>query len=334
MALCSNVYKTNYLCCRYFLLAPSNKWLKCLIRKHGDKSIALDTSDCLDDFTTQLMQTKSNKWEIMRANRRILCSEREQFKVKSHAKEIRLNVEYLDVNKLDMLLRDAMEADNISYINEIVNECIKCKSVPTVAVLLQTLSHCSQNGDKNIITSLTKLCSEVQPKVLKDFGDFKHYMAKAVWVKGDINSAIIIFEDVYRNYSDIRRIIRSMLKQLLLDAVVNRSEATLLNMISFAERLIKDFQDFYPLACIWQACFLSEWFTDQTLALELLEEKDGLLNVVSSQIPFIVSLSLKKHQTEVVYRLLELLLRLKQMSECTRVLEALFDYRGKIKQII
>ncbi|KAF2880691.1 hypothetical protein ILUMI_25481 [Ignelater luminosus] len=294
MALCSNVYKSNYLFCRYLFMASGTKWLKCFIRRHGDKSIALDSTDCLDDFTTQLIQTKLNKWEVMRANRQILCSEREQVKVKSHAKEITVNVEYLDVNKLGMLLRDAVEADNISYVNEIVNECIKWKRLPTVSVLLQTLSYCSQYGDKNIIATIVKLCTEVQPALLKDYYDFKHYMAKAIWVKGDINNAIIMFEDVYRNHSNSRRTIRSMLKQLLLDAVATRGEAALLNMISFAERLLNDFKDFYPLACIWQACFISEWFTDQTLALELLEEKDGLLKVISSQLPFIVALSLKK----------------------------------------
>lgn len=52
-----------------------------------------------------------------------------------------------------------------------------------------------------------------------------------------------------------------MLKNLIENVLCNKSEAGLINIIQFSERLIEEYNDYYPLGCIWQICFLSPWFT-------------------------------------------------------------------------
>lgn len=58
---------------------------------------------------------------------------------------------------------------------------------------------------------------------------------------------------------------RSILKHLILDSVARQSEATVVNFMHFSELLVKEYSDYFPLACLWQACILSEWFTGMYL---------------------------------------------------------------------
>lgn len=58
---------------------------------------------------------------------------------------------------------------------------------------------------------------------------------------------------------------RSILKHLILDSVASQSEATVVNFMQFSELLVKEYSDYFPLACLWQACILSEWFTGMYL---------------------------------------------------------------------
>lgn len=141
--------------------------------------------------------------------------------------------------------------------------------------------------------------------------------------------SISIFEEVYHDNPFLRRKIRLILRYLILEAVSNRSEAVLVNLITFTERLAKAYKDYYVMACLWQACFLSEWFSDQQVAFDLLEKNYVLCKTIQAHIPHVVNISLKHHKTEPVYRLLEVLLKHEMKLQSSIVLVVLFDYRCK-----
>ncbi|KAG5890706.1 hypothetical protein JTB14_016536 [Gonioctena quinquepunctata] len=257
----------------------------------------------MDEFTSRLMQRKVDKWSSQKPHQKITekCAE-----PRFH-EGISEDIPYLSEDKLNDLFQYAVDVND----NERVIKLMKQ----------------SQNGDKDMINTIRKLCDELCPEVLETNSNFQHYIAEAVWVKGNTNESLRIFQNVYKNNAYLRRRIRLMLKFLIENVVLNRSEAALVSVIKFSEELKKEYIDFFPLTCVWQACFLSEWFTDQCIAFDLMNKHDGLCFAVISRIPFVVAISLRGHRTEVVYRLLEVLLHFKLKVQYEGVLLALLDYQ-------
>lgn len=297
-----------------------------------------EEKDVLDDFTSQLMEHKSSKWE----NRKIIAQKRakeKQFgsKVLSATRELNVenDIRCLSVDEVNLLFKRAIDFDDRLTVLELAKECVKYEKIPSLIILLQVLPVCSQSGDKDTIVDLVQLCEKLRPEILQENSHFEHYLAEAIWVKGNIIKSLQIFEKVYRENIYLRRRIRCILKYLILDSVTNHSEATLVNIIRFSNRLFEEYKDPFALAHIWELCFLSQWFSDQQLALELLEQNDGLCNAVVGRIPYVVKISLKHHRTEVIYRLTEMLLKFKLESELAHVLLTLVDYwikRGDLRR--
>ncbi|RZC38690.1 uncharacterized protein BDFB_006587 [Asbolus verrucosus] len=279
--------------------------------------------DVMDDFTSQLMQRKIDKWDLQKRKNDALI---ENVKVEEkEAQEVK--IEGLGNEQLAFLLQDAMDNDDRELVVNLINLCVEHNRAPPFNILVNILSMCSQNGDKDSVYRIQKLCKDHYAGASKQNSDFQHFVAEAIWVKGDVSKALEIFEGIYRDNAYLRRRIRLMLKYLIADLVSNRSEAALWNIIKFSQRILADFQDFFPLTCVWQACFLSEWFTDQCTALELLEKNNGLCKYVVNRIPYVVFVSLKSHRTEVVYRLLEILLKYKMKQQYSSVVGSLLDYQ-------
>lgn len=283
--------------------------------------------DVMDDFTSQLMQNKIGKWALQKKKNDALLDQIQKNGDK-HVEEI--SVENMGIDQLNLLFQNSIENNDTESVINLVKLCIKHNKSPAVSTLIGVLSICGESGDKETIFQIQELCKTHNPIALKQNSHFRHFLAKAIWVKGDVCKALEIFESVYRKNPFLRRRIRLMLKYLISDLVINGSEAALGNTIKFSERILRDFQDFNPLTCVWQACFLSEWFTDQCVALELLEKHNGLCESVICRIPYVVFVSLKCHRTEVVYRLLEILLKFQMKQQYSDVLVSLLEYECKI----
>ncbi|EFA05972.1 uncharacterized protein LOC664501 [Tribolium castaneum] len=281
-------------------------------------------ADVIDDFTTQLMQSKISKWESKKRQNQALL-ENIPKSDDTHLGEI--SVENMGSDQLGFLFQNAIDSNDTKAVKNLINLCIQHNKSPTVNTIVNVLSICGASGDKETISQIQELCKTHHPTALEDNSNFRHYLAKAIWTKGDISKALEMFENVYRENPFLRRSIRLMLKYLISDLITNGSEAALANTIAFSERIHRDFQDVSPLTCVWQACFLSEWFTDQSVALELLEKHNGLCKSVINRIPYVVFVSLKCHRTEVVYRLLEILLKFKMKQQYSNVLESLLEYQ-------
>ncbi|KAK4885594.1 hypothetical protein RN001_001865 [Aquatica leii] len=296
----------------------TNRWL-CV---HQDRLIPLDL-DIMDDFTTQLMQRKSDKWEIKRSNRTLNNT---QLQIKSILND-KLTSCKVYSQEINSMLQDALEIENRSSIDSTVEWCIKSNHVPEFSILLQVFSYYSHLANKKMILKLIGLCQVLDITILKQYSNFQHYLAEVTWIKGNINEAIMLFEEIYVNNVFLRRRIKNMLKHLVTDSVTNRSEAVLLSIIDFAKRLAENYKDFYILACIWRCCILSNWFSDQCIAINLFEQIEGLRKAVMNDLLYITIIALKSHRIEIVYNILELLIKSGNKAHYKNILVALFDYK-------
>jgi hypothetical protein len=287
--------------------------------------------DVIDDFTSQLMQQKMGKWDHQKRKNEALV---ENVSRSGEKQFDEVKIGELGTDQLGILFQNAIDADNGESVIDLIKFCVDRNETPPLAVLMNVLSFCSQNGNKDAIQQIHQLCENRHPDLLVAHSNFRHFVAEAVWVRGDVSKAVEIFEGVYRENAFLRRRIRLILKYLMTDLVSSGSEAALGNTMHFAERLFRDFNDLSPLTYVWQTCFLSEWFTDQCVALELLEKHNGLFKAVINRIPYVVFVSLKCHRTEVVYRLLEILLKYKMKQQYSSVVASLLNYQFRRGDLI
>lgn len=309
---------------RYYLKVICIEVPKHCKQTFHEKAITLD--DTLEEFTSQLTQKKANKWNTQKIIQKPMND--------YLPNNVEKNNSYSELNnytieEINLLFLDCIQIGDNSELMNLTKQCIQYKKCPSLSNLTHVLSLCAQNGDKETIVQLDELCEEFHPDIAKANSYFKHYLAEAVWVKGNISDSLKIFKEVYSENAFLRRRIRLVFKYLVQDIISTRSEAALINIVKFAKELLQNYKDFFPLACVWQSCFLSEWFTDQCLALQLLETNDGLFKAVVNRIPYVVTISLNSHRTDVVYRLLELLLKYEMKMQYSGVLSALLDYQRK-----
>lgn len=289
----------------------------------GNRVLSLQV-DALDDFTQQLMQRKVGKWYLKNKKHILALDDSKQTTVVE--KQV---VQSLNMDQLNSLFQNVIEQNCSKAITDLVQQCIIHNKVPSLSVLIHGLAICSHAGNKEGVLLVRKLCEKTRPDVLQSNSNFDHFMAEAIWVKGDIFKSLDLFEKVYYENAFLRRRIRLMLKHLVVDLVANKSEGALWHLIAFSEKLAKDYKDFFPLTCVWQACFLSEWYTDQCIAVELLERNEELCKSIVSRIHYVVYVSLKCHRTEVVYRLVEIMLKYGMKQQSSLVLLSLLDYQCK-----
>ncbi|XP_066139407.1 uncharacterized protein [Euwallacea fornicatus] len=288
----------------------------------------------LDTFTSKLVQNKSSKWirrKALAQSHAAKTSTTDSFSMKNSLNTI----QHMDIESINGLFQQAIDYDDWKGLIELTKQCVECDKVPSLAVLLNSVPLCSYNGDKDTIIWIAQLCEKIQPEFLEENSNFEHYIAEAIWVKGNIAKSLKTFEKVYKENVYLRRRIRNILEHLILSSIANHSEASLVSLINFSEMLIRDHNDYFTLGCLWQACILSKWFSDQQIALGFLDKYPGLCRVIENKVSYIVKAALQQHDTEMVYRLIEVLLRLKMDSEVYQAILSLIDYwiqQGDLRQ--
>lgn len=285
---------------------------------HG-KMLSIEV-DSMDNFTTQLIQKKVDKWSALKSVSKVTHA----IKMEEDSSNDKLQ---LSSDQINTFFQEFIELNDSSKVLDLIQQCISLEICPSLSNLLYALSVCSQCGNVDTIKKIHDLCKKTNPSILEPHSDFKHYIAEAIWIKGNIHEALILFKEVYQHNTLLRRRVRLMWKNLIVDIVASRSKAVLISIIHFAEHLAKEYKDYFPLACVWQICFLSEWYSDQCEALDLLKKHEELRRNVISRISYVVAISLQNHRTDVVYRLLETLLKFEMKAQYSGVLLSLLDYQ-------
>lgn len=304
MALYNNLSKTY----KSLLLPSYSLFVKCIHKNIENRSVVLEV-DAIDDFTTQLLQKQSSKWENLQAKSKELYQQRKNI--------------FNPKNETNKSWDDAVEQKNVKDILELIRIYVEngvTVPIKNINIATQILA---ENGESEGILQLQRLCGEVYP-------EFEVHLAEAYWNQGDVTKSLNLFADIYKKSKILQRQINTTLKYLFLNIIRNRSEAVLLTVIKFCKDLHKNHQDLFLLAVVWQTCFLSEWFTDQNISFDLIEENVDLRKIVLLRMPFLASVALNNHQTEVVYRLLEFLLKHELKTEYSNILQCLFDYKSML----
>ena len=286
---------------------------------------ATSPSDVFDNFTHELIRKAFSKHGCVDIKE--LCV-RKTPRVQDKCK-IDNKIKYLSVGELDDLFNDVLIVQDGEKTVLLANECIKYMRLPSNIIVNNTLSALAQVGNIEIITSLRLLCVKIRPDFVKANAEFNHYLAEAMWLRGNTSKAIELFEDTYERNPLFRRYINLILKYLIVKCVDNTSEVVMLKMQNLAERLTEKYEDSYLLFNIFEACLFSDWHSNQVIAVTLLEENEKLIAAVSKQISYVVGISLKKHKIEPLYKLLEVFLKINLHFECSIIVSGLFDYKCK-----
>jgi hypothetical protein len=173
------------------------------------------------------------------------------------------------------------------------------------------------------------LCESLNKNEFYNQAEYKHYMAEATWMHGNVCEALDMFADVYKYHFTLRRKVRHMTKFLFAECISNRSEAAVVLVTYSAKKFAEEYGDYYFLSFLWQSCFLSEWFCDQKMANELLEQYEELRTIITDRLKIIAVTALKQEKDEVVQRLLEVTLLYEMKQDYAHILSELFDFKCK-----
>lgn len=305
--------------------------LSCTVLKYMSgfiKSKMIDLQeDTFDDFTTHLIQKQSLKWEKIQA---------QYAQITQQSLSTKQDIDYskpevhCKLNEIEQHLKSAIQDENVHRITNLIDICSKQEYIPRKLLLLSALPICSEKGKYETVCKIKILCDTHYQEVVHQNADFKHYLAEALWVQGNICKSLDLFKTAYENNRFLRRKIVNILKSLILSTSLNQSEAVMYKTLKFCEHISENFADSYLLGVVWQMCFLSEWYADQCTAFEILEKNEKLCASIVNRFPLVVGHALDNHQTEVVYKLLEFLLKKDCKQEYSNVLQCLFDYKSKL----
>lgn len=291
-------------------------------------------TDVLDSFTTQLLQKKTDKWWNLRIKKKIVTSQYSvvnstDINFKKSKTDSVVDICSFDTKDLNELIIENAQQVNSELINKITTQFLEYKICPTGSALRNVLSFYAVKGDREMIKRLQIFVEEHNKNEFLLNAKFLHYLAEAIWFKGNISDSLQLFQEVFDDYVFLRRKLKLMLKYMIINVISSKSEATLVLIINFAQQIAEKYDDYFLLSCVWQVCFLSEWYADQCRATQLLEDNEKLSFHIVNRIHFIVNTSIKIHQVETVHRLLELLLKYNMKSYIAFVLQSLFNYRCK-----
>ncbi|CAK1584526.1 unnamed protein product [Parnassius mnemosyne] len=294
-----------------------------LIPKACDNSTNLDTVT-VDLFTNDLLQQQRTKFQQnnrLFGDNDIKCysSETESSKTKEYAE--------MSSEQINNVILDLLARNKDKQISELINTCSGYRKLVSESTLKKLFRTYSITGKTDKVILLQKYCSIVDPNLYKRNGEFMHYLAKAHCYKGNSEKGLSILSHCYKKYVGLRGFYRIIFRELIQDSVLNRSEATLVIFKKYVLEFSNKLEDNYPLICFWYICWSSTWFSDQMLANELLENSEKLQNIVKDKATTFSINILREYNDDAVLRLLQSLLKYKMMSEYVKVLQVLFGYK-------
>lgn len=236
------------------------------------------TVDALDAFTLELLhrhRSKKNSYlEVNKFSIRYFM-ETETTPPKDITK--------MTIEELDNALMHLMNKNKEKQLTQIITECHENKKVISDITLKKLFRNYSIAGRPEIIELLQKYCLNVDPYLSRRNGEFLHYLAKAQCMKGNSEKGLSILTDCYRENVNLRSLYRIILREVIQDSVLNRSEATLVILKKYLLEFSEKWKDHYPLVCFWHICWSSSWFSDQMLSIELWESSKNLQEIVKDR---------------------------------------------------
>ncbi|XP_013187730.2 uncharacterized protein LOC106132753 [Amyelois transitella] len=284
------------------------------------------TIDPLDVFTQDFQRNKSKIVNVFDVNnlriRKFMESESNRYDVSMMNEE--------DLNKI---LEELQVKSKDKVVKQIVTDCINYSKFINENTVKRLLRHYSNHGKTDMVAVLQKYCAKVDPNFYKRNGEFQHYSAKAQCMRGNSEKGLEILKQSYRTHENLRTFYRIIFKELIQDSVLNRSEASLVIFKKYVLEFSETWEEHYPLICFWYICWSSSWFSDQMLGNELLESSEVLQDIVRDRAVVFSITILRDYNDDAVVRLLQVLLKYNMMAEYTKVLQVLFNFKLKNRDI-
>ncbi|XP_059060850.1 uncharacterized protein LOC131853819 [Achroia grisella] len=287
------------------------------------------TFDAIDLLTNDLIQryrgvNRNNKFDFKNTRTRGFAEAESPYQ----------DVSSMTTEHLDKVFLQLLSKNKDKTIEILVLDCLNNRKFISGPTLKKLYKHYSFAGKPDTVLILQKYSSKVDPYINKRNGNFQHYLAKAQCFKGNSEKGLAILTEAYRNNEYLRSFYRSIFKELIHDSVQNRSEASLMIFKKYVLEFSEKWEDHYPLVCFWHICWSSTWFSDQMLSNELLECSEMLQKIIKDKATaFTISILRDEYNEDAVMRLLQSLLKYKMMSEYVKVLQILFNYKLKNRDL-
>nr|XP_034835249.1 uncharacterized protein LOC117991756 isoform X1 [Maniola hyperantus] len=244
-----------------------------------------------------------------------------------------VDITNMTIEEIDSLLQDLMTRNRDKQLATFVNECLDKRKYFSANILKKLFRHYSISGRVDVVEVLQKYCSRVDYNLYIRNGEFMHYLAKAQCMKGNSEQGLSILKEAYIKYEGLRSFYRVIFRELINDAVMNRSEASMVIFKKYVLDFSVSWNDHYPLICYWHICWSSTWFSDQMISNELLDSSQVLQHIVRDKASTFSINILREYNEDAVVRLLQSLLKYNMMDEYAKVLQILFNYKLRNKDL-
>lgn len=236
-------------------------------------------------------------------------------------------------DELSSLFLQLLSKNNDKHIEQLLINCTSTRTFIDKGIVKNLFRHYSLSGKPEMVVALQKYCSKVDINLYRRNAEFMHDLAKAQCMKGNSEKGLSVLKYCYINFPNRRSLYRLIFRDLIQDSVLHRSEATLVIFKKFVQEFSDILEDHYPLVCFWHICWSSSWFSDQILAEELLESSKSLQNIVKDKATAFSLTVLKDYNEDAVMRLLQTLLKYAMLDEYAKVLQVLFTYKLRNRDI-
>lgn len=223
-------------------------------------------------------------------------------------------------------LKNRQTGSKLDLRRQIEDEMKGEKSIPNRKMHI-ILTYFVKNGDINGVKTIQLILEKHNNTHYKLYSEYKHYLAEALWIHGQIEDSWELFSFTYSNEL-VRPQVIVMIKCLFPLLLSQHSEALLYKTVCSIEKFSVDNNDFVILTYIWKELFLSDWFSDQQLSKEILQRNLKIISMIHFMIPSIGRMLLSQHKVDAFYRLFEFNLE-NDLNQDGTLIRLLFDYYCK-----
>lgn len=248
--------------------------------------------------------------------------------------ELFQNVDFADKvaakEALDKILQKNIADQNWNNVAR-VTEVLMDENIPMERSKMKSLVEffCNSGYLKGLLQLRVIMCTSQPDAYLKE-GELLMQLATCYWIAGNSKECFVRLSEFFKRYPDLKDCGKINLKKIICEAVVKRSEAELKWTVNFVEEYTKQNNDFYFLAVLWNYLFLSQWYTDHSMADELLCRHKELRSIMSLMSSSLARHFVKTNRINDLYRLLQVFLKYEIMDSYAITSQILFDYYCKL----
>lgn len=254
--------------------------------------------DVLDIFTTQHILSKKNSLASRSSVIDDTATENERLQ---HLKKLTLatqmntnnsgksalNIESWSQADIDNCLIISMDCSDRKTFDEIVEQILASKKLPSEGIILSVLCHlCDDNTNSmETITQLIDVCQEKNLAFYAKNMEFAPFLSQYLWKFERFDDALNTLNTIFRTTNQLSKsLILRNYRQIIYDAVKNHDELVLDKVIANAKHIYEKYKDPILITYVWSDCFFSELFRCHQRANTIFTSHEVIRKTVSKDI--------------------------------------------------